>query len=140
MKHIKCGGTIVLDLSNQYWLRSPAMIITSKSITPGMIQLESNPKGSGFKFVCQKCNTTFSTKEEMLEEIVENCGTCGRENLVNQIFVSDHVSRVCQKCVDDVTNNKRIDTSTTTGRILATLGSAIISADMPTLLTIMLKK
>lgn len=142
MRHIKCGGTIVLDCTSIFLLQSPAMVINSKGISPGMIEVVVNNKNGGFKYICQECDKVFSSKEEIEEQITETCSTCGDEHSPSHIRISDHVSRICNFCIEKVRNGKiqKLDLSSINGRMLATLGSAIVSGDMPTLLTLMLKK
>jgi hypothetical protein len=143
MIHKNCGGTIVLDLSEMYLINSPSINISPKGITPGMIQIDSNPEKKHSRLMCNKCGETLSSQEEFEDEITELCGICAKYFAPSLIFVTDFF-KICKSCLNyeysDSATSKRIGKDATYYKILSLYGEAIHKADNPTLLTILMKK
>ncbi len=138
MKHKKCGGSIVMDLTGLYIINSPSISITPKGISPGMIQIDSCVNKSHAKLICNKCNQVLSTKEDFEEEIIESCGVCGNEYDPSQIHVTDYISKICNECLNSKSTKTR--TSNPQRNLLSLYGEIIQKGENPTLLTILLKK
>jgi hypothetical protein len=136
MNHKKCGGQIVLDLSGSFVINSPSLNITTKGISPGMIQIDASSQKKRPVLICKICEEKFSTQDEFEEGILEICGVCGHEYPPSEIRVTDFISRICNNCMKD--DGKKSDSSQK--RILFLYGEVIRKVENPTLLTILMKK
>lgn len=139
MIHKKCKGNIVLDCSSIYIINSPSMTINTKGITPGPIQIDYAKKKEPTKLMCIKCGSSFGTKEEFEEEILDSCSICGEECPPSQIRVTDYVNKICDTCIERGKSNK-LNPDVLKDKMLMLYGQMLSKGDNPTLLTILMKK
>jgi hypothetical protein len=139
MIHKSCGGKIVLDCTSMYIIQSPSIIISSKGISPGMIQIDSCKDKKGVKLLCSKCQITFSGKDDFENNLLDTCGICGNNHPPSKLRVSEFLSKVCEDCIDR-TKSSKLDINKRKDQILAYFGEALQKLDAPSLLSILLKK
>lgn len=137
MKHKNCGGNIVLDLSSVYIINSPTIVISTKGMSPGMIQIDSSPGKNASKLSCNKCGESFSGKEKFEEEILGTCSICNKEFPPSELKVNDYIPMVCNECLDP---NSKKKVESLQRSMLALYQEVLMKQDNPTLLTILMKK
>lgn len=138
MIHKDCGGNIVIDVSSVYRLRSPSIVYTQKGISPGMIEIDTSGKRGVFTLLCEKCEESFSQREEFEKNILEKCDACGEFYSPSEIKITDYIPKICIKCIN---KENRKEVSTARNRYISLFGEAIKSlGDAPALLTILMKK
>jgi len=129
MIHKKCKGKLVIDCTEMYKLRSPAIKVTDQGLFPGVIQIDSSKVKSSAKLICSECNKTFSNKEEYMD-IVEVCGVCKHEFPPDKIRYISGLFFVCDTCINSNEDNQ----------LLKYFGNMLKGKEFPTLLTILMKK
>lgn len=138
MNHKNCGGSIVIDCSNRYVLRSPSVKITSNGVFPGVLQIDAIGGKTSNRFMCAKCNAIFSTKEEFEEELVDTCFLCHEEHSVSKLFFVEGISYICDSCKKKVDNPEKY--ASMNDKTLMYFGQYLKNKTYPTLLTILMKK
>lgn len=140
MIHKKCGGNIVMDCSSLYKIQSPSVVITTKGISPGMVQIDIANKRESSKLMCSSCGQIFQTKEEFDTEILETCIICEHEKSPSEIMINDYVNKICKECIDRANNPDKLNTRLSKDRTLSLYGQAIRKVENISLLTILMKK
>lgn len=136
LTHKKCGGSIEIDCSSLYLIRSAGLKITTRGIFPGVIQIDSARNKSTTKLICSHCHNIFSTKEDYQNEIVERCIFCQESHSTEELKVVDGLGMVCTDCISNINAGK----VTAKEKLLLYYGDIIKGKDFPTLLTILMKK
>lgn len=139
MIHKNCGGSLVIDCSSMYVIRSPSIKITSKGLQPGVIQIDSSKIKSSAKLMCSTCHATFSNKEEYMEGVQEICSICHEKRDASEIKFADNTGFVCIHCIKKLSDSK-FDIKTSKDKLLLLYGEILSKVDSPTLLTILMKK
>lgn len=139
MKHRDCGGHIILVASEMYELVSPSLSITTRGISPGILEL-STKKGGSFKLLCSQCGEIFSSKEEFEEEVIESCSFCKGEKSPSELLVSDMFAPICKSCRSKTPERKPAREQTMTDKLLIMYSEYLKNSNMPTLLSILTKK
>ena len=140
MIHKKCGGQIVMDCSSMYKIQSPSIVITTKGIQPGMIQIDTNNKRETPKLMCSSCGDIFQSKDEFESEILETCNICEQEKPPSEIMVNEYIYKICKTCIDKASNPEKLNLSLSKDRTLSLYGQILKKADNMSLLTILMKK
>lgn len=136
MEHKNCGGSVVLDLTDCFIITSPSMVVTTKGISSGMLQIDSSGNKKPAKFICLKCKEILDLKNKLDDEIIERCVACSREFHPSDILVTDIVPFLCKECAKG--EGKNIDTSAS---FLSLYGAFLKKvSEFPTLLQVLSKK
>jgi hypothetical protein len=136
MNHKKCGGTIEVDCSSLYLIRSAGLKITTRGILPGVIQIDAAKTKSTTKLTCSQCHEVFSTKDDYQNEIVDKCIFCQTNHSTDELKVIDGLGMVCIECISNINLGK----ITAKNKLLLYYGDIIKGKEFPTLLTILMKK
>ena len=104
LKHNKCGGPVILSLANSIKIVSPGFSISTRGISPGVMEIQSISKSPGF--VCLKCGHVFDPD---LTDLLGFCITCSDYYPVQQIAVTDFLSSVCTDCFEEISKPGRSD-------------------------------
>jgi hypothetical protein len=136
MIHKKCGGTIEIDCSSLYLIRSAGLRVTTRGILPGVIQIDSTKNKSTTKLVCSQCHEILFSKDDYQNEIVDKCIFCQENHSTDELKVIDGLGMVCIKCISNINSGKM----TAKDKLLLYYGDIIKGKEFPTLLTILMKK
>jgi hypothetical protein len=136
MIHKKCGGSIDIDCSSLYLIRSAGLKITSRGILPGVIQIDSAKNKSTSRLVCSRCDYIFSNKDDYQNEIVDKCIFCQEHHSSEGLRVVDGLGVICVDCIANINSGK----VTAKDKLLLYYGDIIKGKEFPTLLTILMKK
>lgn len=97
LKHAKCRGDLILEISSLYLIKAPSISITKSGI--GVELVEITAKGSGnsdVKCICRKCGENLSIKDT--KEILCLCSLCGNYLPIEELSGSNDFSIICNKC------------------------------------------
>jgi hypothetical protein len=140
MIHKKCCGTIVGDWSSTYKIQSPSLVITTRGILPGMLEITLAGKRDTSKLMCSSCGEVFQSKEEFESEILETCNICEQEKPPSEIMVNDYIYKICSSCIDRASNPEKLNTKLSKDRTLSLYGQILKKVENISLLTILMKK
>lgn len=96
--HRGCGGSLVVDCSGMFSLRSPSISVSSMGISIGAVEIsEKMGNLSKLMLTCIKCEAVLEIPEKE-EEISVECVICHKKKPVKDILVSREYSSFCTTC------------------------------------------
>jgi len=105
LRHKDCGGNVIISASDTIKLVSPGYKISVRGITPGALEITSVGAGK-CGFLCTKCGEAF---KESIENIEGMCFACDTYQDLDHIRVTNHLSLVCQGCLDVLSGKAETD-------------------------------
>jgi hypothetical protein len=140
MIHNKCGGAIVMDCSSMYKIQSPSIVITTRGIQPGMVQIDALNKRETPTLMCSSCGDIFQSKDEFESEILETCSICEHEKSPSEIIITEYVYKICKDCIDRANSPEKLNSKISKDRTLSLYGQVLKKVESISLLTILMKK
>ncbi len=95
----KCGGPLVVDISNKFLFSSPSMGISPEGLTIGPVEITENPVSGNPVIMCKKCNEVVDLNDE--KSVQGYCQICHKVRPASQLFTSFYpfLSCICTKCI-----------------------------------------
>ena len=98
LRHKKCGGSFVLDVTGLVKLVTPSFSATLDGINIGVIELVGTSSSSpGYKLFCTKCGNSVELNSDESES---QCSVCRRYKPTGEIEITKELSGVCKSCMD----------------------------------------
>lgn len=104
LKHWKCGGVVVMDISNRFSLSTPSFSISVDGISLGTMEVGEMEGSQKSVLRCKKCSSFLEIDDG--KSVTAQCMFCRRYRPIDTLFVSYPFYSVCESCRDILTGEK----------------------------------
>lgn len=102
--HKKCGGGLVLDVSNIIAVRTKSISISGGRMSLGMLEVGTRPGSHSCQFICQKCNDAVELDDKA--SIQMKCPVCRQTHSVSAVLNTNILPVICDDCLQVLQGKK----------------------------------
>ena len=106
-KHVKCGGVVVMDISQRFSFSTPSFSLTMDGISLGTMEISEKKDCTEPTLKCQKCGSFINPEEE--KTVSSQCMFCRKHRPIASLWVSHPFYSVCESCKDILTGEKEAE-------------------------------
>lgn len=98
LRHRKCGGNLLLDITNVVKILTPAYALTLDGINMGTVEFTKSNLPDGVndaQLICGRCGGVH--KSDSLE-VEAQCGVCRKFKTTEKLLITKELPCVCTEC------------------------------------------